>query len=145
MIAILAGLLVPAIQKMRDSSRIRLSQNNLREMTLATIDTADRNNGRLPPYWGWYPRPNGPEPGNGYGGVFWHILPQMGHADLYRSGTDEADDTLYRADIGSWEAKRVRTYYSPGDPTADVRTNRVSYAANLRAFSQFDQWGWGPN
>jgi prepilin-type N-terminal cleavage/methylation domain-containing protein len=144
-IAILIGLLLPAVQKVREAAARAQSLNNLKQMTLASINTADGNNGLVPPGpVDWYP--TSWANGNGYGSLFYHILPQMDQDPVYKSGIwspagpgTGGGNLIYWPYSGSAASVKIKTFTGPGDPTADPTTDRVSYAGNTLALRG---WVW---
>src|SRR5579884_3163139 len=91
-IAILIGLLLPAVQKVREAAARSQCQNNFKQMGLAIQNCAQTNGGKLPPGLGTYPVPNQggcgtgvPTAGNAWGGVFFFLLPYIEQDNLFKS------------------------------------------------------------
>src|SRR5215207_378752 len=83
-IAILIGLLLPAVQKVRQAAARMSSQNNLKQIGIA-FHTANDANGHLP-YNGGSGLNGYPTLGNAVqvGGWCWQILPYIEQDNMYR-------------------------------------------------------------
>src|SRR5262245_63971061 len=78
-IAILIGLLLPAVQKVREAANRIKCGNNLKQLGLAAQSYHD-SNGHLPPGIGYYPIT-----ANGTFGTNWfHLLPYIEQHNLFR-------------------------------------------------------------
>lgn len=87
-IAILIGLLLPAVQKVREAANRSRCQNNFKQITLA-VHNHDSMFGNFPQYFGVegsrYPYPDYPADNNRriFGGWFVHLLPFVEQTNLY--------------------------------------------------------------
>jgi prepilin-type N-terminal cleavage/methylation domain-containing protein len=146
-IAILIGLLVPAVQKVRQAAQRIQCSNNLKQISLATINCADTYGGRLPPSIGLYPTTMEGS-GQSDGGLFFHILPYVEQDNLFKS-TYSTPLTGGRngpyAGYSQWNIPgnaRVKTYVCPADPTNNDNFGpRASYGINGQVF-RYNYQGW---
>ena len=80
-IAILIGLLLPAVQKVREAAARTRSQNNLKQIALATHNYNDAYQGKLPPLTDVG---TGAPTGLGLQSIFFNILPYIEQDNIYR-------------------------------------------------------------
>jgi prepilin-type N-terminal cleavage/methylation domain-containing protein len=148
-IAILIGMLLPAVQKVREAAQRSSCQNNLKQICLATVNTSDGYNGLMPPGLGNYPNRNTVTK-NGQGGVLFHILRNLDNAPLYNASLQIDDRNGNLITYSQWGIRNaadtgVKTYICPADPTQDDRWTQAmtSYAYNGQVFFISYPWGWG--
>jgi prepilin-type N-terminal cleavage/methylation domain-containing protein len=138
-IAILIGLLLPAVQKVREAAARAQCQNNLKQISLATINCADTNATKLPPSIGLYPS-YFPAPNNGDGGNFFHILPFIEQGNLYKNSLLPGSRDGRNGGMpcySEWGVPRptvVKSYMCPSDPTWTATDTLCSYGANGQVF-----------
>jgi len=135
-IAILIGLLLPAVQKVREAAARIQSANNLKQIALASHACHDAHR-RLPPMLGAFPSAG---PGGGVGTVFFHLLPFAEQENLYRQALNPATGA-YEAPYGATSARPVKLYQHPADPSAGGQAviNGLAvcgYAANMQVFGR---------
>lgn len=129
-ISILAGgLCFSAALNAASAASRRVSENNLSQICLATVKTADDMNGKMPPgQASFYPTVNQVGQNNGFGPCLFHVLPNLDQAPLYKSAVAPGPARLYFAKSVAGNA--VKTYTGPGDPTHTLVNDRTSYVAN---------------
>jgi prepilin-type N-terminal cleavage/methylation domain-containing protein/prepilin-type processing-associated H-X9-DG protein len=148
-IAILIGLLLPAVQKVREAASRMSCSNNMKQISLATIMAADTYSGKLPPSIGLYPSNGSPAEGNSDGGIFLHILPFIEQNNLFKASYARPEPSDRNGGLGTysqWTAPiqnaTVKTYVCPSDYTQSAGRNaRASYGANGQIFKHNYQWG----
>src|SRR5207302_3279087 len=148
-IAILIGLLLPAVQKVREAAARSSCTNNLKQISLGTINCADTNSQKLPPSVGLYSSNGGAAEGNSDGGLFLHILPYIEQGPLYKASYAKPEPNDRNGGLGTysqWTApiqnSWVKTYVCPSDPTqVPNRFARSSYGQNGQIFRHNYQWG----
>jgi prepilin-type N-terminal cleavage/methylation domain-containing protein len=158
-IAILIGLLVPAVQKVREAAARSQCSNNLKQLCLATVHMADTYEGKMPGSIGNYPlmvpvnnTTNGAN-NNATGGMFLFLLPFIEQDPLYKSSltTTPGDDNDNRNGLyytfSQWHGPvttryggpgvLVKTYFCPSDPTMNnLGGSRASYGQNGQVFRE---------
>jgi prepilin-type N-terminal cleavage/methylation domain-containing protein/prepilin-type processing-associated H-X9-DG protein len=112
---VLLGLLVPAVQRVREAASRARCGNNLKQIGLACHHVNDTL-GRLPPGIGWFPTLPPPDAPAGAYGTFWlHLLPFVDAGTLYAKGN-------VGGIVSAWNngvlAEPLALYRCPSDPTA---------------------------
>jgi prepilin-type N-terminal cleavage/methylation domain-containing protein len=121
-IAVLIGLLLPAVQKVREAAARMHSMNNLKQIGIAVHSCADANNGRLPgavtcsPFSGPKPSMNPPAGpyANVYGSGFIALLPYLEQGSLYQAGLDSGTG-IYWPDGTGATSQPIKVLTSPLD------------------------------
>lgn len=131
----LLGLLVPAVQNVREAAGRMESANNLKQITLA-MHNADVTLKKLPPAVGWYPvsAPDWKAVPAMHGTAFYHILPFM-----------EGEHDVAKTQYSSWNIHGMvrKEFIAPLDHTAPSNglhhRNRgaVSYGINTYALMDY--------
>jgi prepilin-type N-terminal cleavage/methylation domain-containing protein/prepilin-type processing-associated H-X9-DG protein len=169
-IAILIGLLLPAVQKVREAAARMQCSNNLKQIGLGMHNCHDSLQ-RFPPLLGVFPS-TAPNAQGGYsqswGNQFYHLLPYIEQENLFKATYDSTNPDGNGAGagnrpwIGGYYTKPIKTYICPSDATAGssgVTTHSTpwadtwgvtTYAANSQVFARVNadgtmNGGGGPN
>ncbi|MCI0700900.1 MAG: DUF1559 domain-containing protein [Planctomycetia bacterium] len=107
-IALLIGLLLPAVQKVREAAARIKCGNSLRQMTLAAHHAHDANHS-LPPGLGYW------SGGSAYGTFHFHLLPFIEQESLYRQSYFAG---YYFVGNNQVYSHPIKMYVCPADPSA---------------------------
>jgi prepilin-type N-terminal cleavage/methylation domain-containing protein len=145
-IAILIGLLLPAVQKVREAAARTQCQNNLKQWGIALHNCNDTV-GKLPPALGSYPTPSlvPGQTGQAYGVGTFHLLPYVEQGNLYKSSQGNGlgpffPQTFYPGN-NSVYAQPVKTFICPSDPSVQANgtvispTTGITWGASSYAFN----------
>jgi type II secretory pathway pseudopilin PulG len=131
LIAVMIGLLVPAVQKVREAAARAQCQNNLRQLAVA-LHNAHGAVGRIPPAMGSFPAKS-----KSYGPCVFHLLPYLEQDNLYKQSSTGVN-SYYVWHNGTY-SHPVKVFLCPSDASAPVnnkymhRLATCNYAANWQA------------
>jgi prepilin-type N-terminal cleavage/methylation domain-containing protein len=143
-IAVLVGLLLPAVQKVREASNRSSCANNMRQLAIAMHNVNDTA-GRLPPM-------AGPFMGDGSdGNVFYWLLPFLEQDILQKQHPSFYSWVLpTETDPGPIVNKTLKVLRCPSDPYWDSGMAWDggwafgNYAANYQVFGDPEKGDWNP-
>lgn len=150
-IAILIGLLLPAVQKVREAANRMQCQNNLKQLGIAVQNCAQTYNSQLPPSRGSYPiRSSTTRCGSTstiYGGCFYFLLPFIEQGNLFNL-TVCSNGLGYDVEKGGGgiaESTPIKILICPSDPTSNNGFNTSlgwavgSYCVDGMIFNEANQ------
>ena len=152
-IGTLVGLLLPAVQSARESSRMTACSNNLKQIGLA-CQTCNDTQGSLPPAHGRFLQMAAPPPSTDTyycnTAMFW-LLPYIEEGTVYGRAMTTSGSAAgwYSSYTGAAEGYRIGAYICPSDVSIQANGRLVppgnataasqgaaSYAANSQAFTK---------
>ena len=118
-IAVLIGLLLPAVQKVREAAARIKCANNLKQIGLASHNYHD-SNGHFPPGLGYFPTPAGAT----FGTSWFHLLPHLERGPLYERARGNVllptgAVTIYYTGNNTVYGQRLAVFLCPSDPSID--------------------------
>jgi prepilin-type N-terminal cleavage/methylation domain-containing protein len=139
-IATLIGLLVPAVQKVREAANRIQCANNLKQLGLAAHNYHDTHK-HLPPALGYHPTAQ-----NGvFGTYFFHLLPHLEQDNLFRSALGvvsflpEGPTAVYYPGNNKVYSRPVPIFLCPSDPSVGpggvVTVDGFSFGASCYGFN----------
>jgi len=139
-IAILIGLLLPAIQKVREAAARAQCQNNLKQLGLAMHNCHDSNGFFPSGGWGWQ-WVGDPDRGQGNqqpGGWTYNVLPFIEQDNFFKSGMGLSDGQKATLNFQTKTATALKNFYCPS------RRNALAYP-NTANTPMFNVAGNPPN
>ena len=149
-IAILIGLLLPAVQKVREAAARAQCGNNLHQMAIAIQAAAGDHQGLMPPSVGLYPGLNQAN-NQSDAGIFLALLPYVEQGNVFQAtlvnGGDNNDNrnggfNTYSQWTAAAQNAKVKVFQCPSDTTYNnAQGGYASYGVNGQVFRQ-NYVGW---
>jgi prepilin-type N-terminal cleavage/methylation domain-containing protein len=132
-IAILIGLLVPAVQKVRDAAARTQTANNLKQCSLGCHNAHDQNK-YYPPYFGFYGQVNAVNQAS----FFFHLLPYVEQNALYQANLLAPAGTPPSLTGGVNNAQVIVPAYMAPPDYSQINNGggTTNFAINLRLWQQ---------
>jgi hypothetical protein len=140
-IAVIMGLLVGAVQKVRETANSMASANNMRNIGLAITNCSTQNKGKLPPGWGRYR-------GSSSATAYVHLLPYLDADNEYREYmTLAAPDTVTAMNNALWsiDSRKKKVFLAYNDPANSATDVNLNYFLNNEIFKNsvdFSKGNW---
>lgn len=154
-IAVLVGMLLPAVQKVREAANRSKCSSNLKQVAIACHNYVNAN--------GTLPYDCSPESGQssawGMNGSNWswiaHVLPHIEQDNLYKqiaaAGGSNTIDNVTLLQAQSYIGTRIQTLLCPSDPfgaQSNYYTNRADLGGHTVGLTNYQgvsgaNWAWG--
>jgi prepilin-type N-terminal cleavage/methylation domain-containing protein len=133
-IAILIGLLLPAVQKVREAAARTQCANNLKQLAVALHNYAGVHGDKLPPLR--YSLAPGAT-GNGQGSAMTALLPYLEQEALFKAHVAAGDVTVNKGTV-------VKTFLCPADSTVGTGVGANGWAGSSYAINSLlvAKYGW---
>jgi len=127
-IAVLIGLLLPAVQSVRQAAARAQSQNNLKQMGIAIHNIVSTFNGKVPNSVGTFPSVATTQATSANGSsIFYNLLPYVEQQNIQTAGSTVGN--------GSGGSPPIKLFEAPQDVTNPGGVGLTSYASNASLFN----------
>jgi prepilin-type N-terminal cleavage/methylation domain-containing protein len=124
-IVVLIGLLLPAVQKVREAAARSQSSNNLKQIVMGVHNAVSVGNQPLPPSFGIYTGVTRKA------SVFYHVLPYIEQQNVFNAYNANPDQ-------GVPNGTPIKTFVAPLDQTNPGNDTHTSYSSNAAVLGVTD-------
>ena len=129
-IAVLIGLLVGGVQKVRETAYSMASANNMRNIGLATTNCSVQNKGKIPPAWGRFR-------GSCAATAYVHLLPYLDNDNSWKEYmTLASQETVQAMNNALWslDSRKLKIFMAYNDAANGAADGTCNYTLNYEMF-----------
>jgi prepilin-type N-terminal cleavage/methylation domain-containing protein len=129
-IAVLFGLLVGGVQKVRETANSMASANNMRNIGLATTNCSVQNKGKIPPAWGRFR-------GSCAATAYVHLLPYLDNDNAWKEYmTLASQETVQAMNNALWslDSRKLKIFMAYNDAANGAADGNCNYTLNYEMF-----------